>query len=322
MEPRALVSGLKITLLAVVLFTAGWKLHGAWQEYRAQQQREPVVIDWFWSVPSMAALAAVAATGATGWYWLLRRIDGAGAVIRLYDAYWFSQLGKYVPGKIVLLLMRLERTAPLGVSGRATTVATLVENAVYVVSGAAAALLALTGSAGGHGRLLTGVLLAGGLLLVAVHPAVFYRLVNPVLKRAGRAEIDPGQRLRASAILASTLLMSPCWLFGGAALWSASRCVVPLSIGEVWNLSGVFALSVVLGMISFLPGGLGVREVTQGVLLVPILLTALPSDPAASARAQLLAALIVVMQRLFQLAVELVLGLLGGLLSRPRRAVA
>jgi len=320
MPRRALIAVLKIALLAVVLCLAGWKLSGAWRELKAQQLGQTVPIDWLWAPFAAAALAGVMFTGAAGWFWLLRRMEPAGAPVRLFGAYFFSQLGKYVPGKIMLLMMRLERTGPLGVSARAATIATLVENATYVVSGAAAGILALAERAGGQSRLAVGVFVAGASLLVAVHPAVFYRLVNAVLRKAGRPQIEPGQRLRTRAILTCVLLMVPCWIFGGIALWSTARCVAPVGIEHVWRLGGAFALSVVLGMMSLLPGGLGVREVTQGVLLVPVLLSTLPPAPAASARAQLLAALIVVLQRLLQLTVELTLGLLGGLCSRNRAA--
>jgi hypothetical protein len=139
-----------------------------------------------------------------------------------------------------------------------------------------------------------------------------------LLQKAGREEIEPRQRLRTVAILASVFLMLPCWFFGGVALWSTARCVAPVGLEHVWRLGGAFALSVVLGVLSFLPGGLGIREVTQGFLLVPVLLTTLPPAPSVSARAQILAGLIVVLQRLLQLAVEVTLGLVGGLSSRNR----
>jgi len=52
----------------------------------------------------------------------------------------------------------------------------------------------------------------------------------------------------------------PCRLFGGTALWAAARCVHEVEVGAIVWFAGAYALSVVLGMASFLPGGLVVRD--------------------------------------------------------------
>jgi uncharacterized membrane protein YbhN (UPF0104 family) len=155
-------------------------------------------------------------------------------------------------------------------------------------------------------------------LLAAVHPGVFYRLINPVLERMGRPAIEPGRRLPMRSILISIMMMVPCWFFGGLALWATTRCLIPVGPNHFWALMSAYAFSVLLGIISFLPGGLGVRELVQGYLLLPVVSASIPATAATGAEATIIVAMIVMLQRLFQIITETGLGLLGGLLtSRP-----
>jgi len=79
----------------------------------------------------------------------------------------------------------------------------------------------------------------------------------------------------------------------------------------VWVLLSAYTFSILLGIYSFLPGGLGVRELVQGYLLLPVVRRPYRPAGAASAEATILVSLVVMLQRLFQVAVEMGMGLLG-----------
>src|SRR6201999_1288927 len=111
----------------------------------------------------------------------------------LLGAYTFSQLGKYVPGKVALLLMRIDRASRFGMPAGACTLSTLVENALYVVSGGLCGMLAtfrilqelhnqkvITDL---QQHLAWPIIVIGLIaLLVLCHPAVLYGVLNRALK--------------------------------------------------------------------------------------------------------------------------------------------
>jgi uncharacterized membrane protein YbhN (UPF0104 family) len=318
--PRRVAVGAKIIILAAILIIVGWNLHAAWREVGAAQLRAAIDIDWSWALLPPLAFGAVIFTSATAWIWLLRRIDSAGSLPQLYGAYFFSQMGKYIPGKITLLLMRLERTRRLGVGGYAVSLSTIMENATFLLCGAVFGVIVLlrfvVAPGGSHYLWLLYIALSCILvLLIAIHPAGLYRFVNPLLRRLGRPEIAPNQRLSMRVLLISSIMMIPCWFFGGFALWATVRCLMPVHIMHLWRLVIAFALSVMIGMISFLPGGLGAREIVQGLFLLPIVnMNIVPADPS-QATAKLIVTLAVLLQRVFQIAAEAGIGLLGGVLT-------
>jgi uncharacterized membrane protein YbhN (UPF0104 family) len=320
MSHDKLVPGIKVAVLGVVLAAVGWHLNSAWSEVKLVQLADAVRIDWRWSVVSMLGFAGELWIAAAIWIRLQKRMEPSGTRLQLYGAYFFSQLGKYIPGKVVLLLMRLERTVRLGASSRSVTISTLMENAAYMVSGGALGILVLQQFVGRADAAYKNLLLVSALsiaaMLAAMHPAVFYRFVNLLLRRMGRPEVDTGRRLPASAIMLSILLMIPCWLFGGLAAWASARCLVPVGVGQFWSLTGAFSISVLAGMISLLPGGLGIREAVQGILVYPVVMSALPAAGGLPAEAKIIVAMMVMLQRLFQIAVEVGLGLTGGFLTR------
>jgi glycosyltransferase 2 family protein len=322
MSRKTLIAGVKIVILAAILAIIGWNLHSAWREVGITQLKAAIEIDWRWSLIAGVCFAGELFTSAAAWLWLLRRMEGAGSPLFMFGAYFFSQLGKYVPGKIMLLIMRLERTNRQGVSGAATTISTLMENATFMVSGAAVAVpilaqFLLARNPAGHRWLLLLALSSMIVLLTAIHPAIFYRILNPVLLRLGRSEIAAQHRLPMNTLLASVAMMIPCWFFGGLALWATIRCLMPIGMERFWELTAAFALSVLAGMISFLPIGLGVRDVVQALFLLPIIAAGLPGA-GSFAEAELVVTLVILLQRVFQISMEAVLGLLGGWITTGR----
>ncbi len=319
-----LVVGAKVIILAAILTVVGWNLHTAWREVGVAQLRAAIDIDWRWALIPPLAFGGMLLTSATAWIWLLRQLESSGSLLHLYGAYLFSQMGKYVPGKITLLLMRLERSRRLGASSYAVTISTIMENATYLLCGAAVGVLVLLRFAASSGgpRYLWLLLIASAsilVLLAAIHPAILYRFVNPILRKLGRSEIAADQQLSMRSLLISSIMMIPCWFFGGLALWATVRCLVSVPAIHLWGLVSAFALSVLVGVVSFMPGGLGVRELVQGLFLLPIVRMSITSADASDAKVKLLVTLAVMLQRVLQIAAEAGLGLIGGVLTTSSR---
>jgi hypothetical protein len=239
-----------------------------------------------------------------------------GPALPLLGAYTFSQMGKYVPGKVALLLMRIERAGRFGMSAQTCTLSTLLENALYMVSGGIVGMVAIARIAGAldpRARLLIWPATIGGVavLLIVCYPPVFYALVNRLLRGMKKPAVKPEQRLGMRILVVAIIGFLPCWLCGGVALWASAQAVQPIPLAENWWFAGAFALSVIIGMGSFLPGGLGIRE---AVILATVQLALAPAM--GHNKAVIAAGIVAVLQRVFQLAAEVLLGVAGALLTR------
>ncbi len=290
---------LKIVVMATVFTFVGVRLAETWHTVG----QHPVSIDWRYCAIIPLAFIGIMATNALTWLWLARQMGDRSAMIPLLGAYTFSQMGKYAPGKVLLVVMRLERTHRVGMSRETCLLSTLLENAMYTLSGALVGSTALVMAARNHPLYLVGcgMLMAG--LLGLFHPRIFFWIINTALRSMGKGAIPPHRRFKLSHMICAVLMFLPCWLFGGVALWAAVSCVHHVSVVHTAELIGVFALSVSLGMFSLLPGGLGVREAVQALFIAPLVGT-----PA-------LVVVVVALPRIFQILVELTLALAGGIVN-------
>jgi uncharacterized membrane protein YbhN (UPF0104 family) len=308
---KRVVQGVKIAAMLIVAVVVIQKVYDSWGALAGN----PITIDWRWSGVALFGFAGSMLTSAFVWRWLAYNMGDRAPVPRLIAAYTFSQMGKYIPGKVALLFMRIDRAGRFGMSPATCTLSTLLENALYMISGGLVGTLAIVRIAGelkpAQRPLVWPVTIAALVLLsTACVPAVFYNVVNRLLRKMKKPEVPRGQWLRAGTLVLPVIGFVPCWFFGGLALWASTQAVhiTPLAEG-VW-FAGAYALSVIIGMASMLPGGAGIRDALLGAAVTLQLAPAVGHD-----RAVLLAGVVAILQRLFQIIVEIVLGILGGMLT-------
>jgi uncharacterized membrane protein YbhN (UPF0104 family) len=155
-------------------------------------------------------------------------------------------------------------------------------------------------------------------MIAACSPPIFYGIVNRLLRKMKKPEVPPDQRLSASILAVAVIAFVPCWIFGGLALWGSVRCVSPnpLPLPGCWWFAGAYALSVIIGMASLLPGGTGIREVALGAAAAfQLAALGIPHD-----QAVILGTAAAILQRIFQVLVEVTLGLAGLVLTRKSPA--
>ena len=299
-DKRLVVAG-KLAILLGIAGAIAWELNKTWGDL----SRTHIAVDWRYGILGVFSFLLVYTSSGLVWRWLAWRMGDRSPTVPLLGAYGFSQIGKY-GWKIMLLLMRIERAKRCGMTGTICTISTLVENAMYLVSAALVAAVTLLLYVHDQPWLVAGV----GLTIVAMgcafYPPWFYRLINGMLARAKRPPVPPEQQLPLRTLLSAVVLFMPCWLFGGLALWSAARCLRPLPLMAGLSFPGAFAFSVVGGMVMALtPGGLGTREAVLTLFLGPLL-----TPP--------IAAIVALVQRLFQIVSEILLAGLGTLLTARR----
>ncbi|MGE3822521.1 MAG: YbhN family protein [Isosphaeraceae bacterium] len=263
----------KAVVAVAVLWAVGRHVLRTWREL--QEQGGTLRVDPLWVLfGGSLYLLGLAACGV--YYGKLLQASPTpvpiGVAVR---AYLISHLGKYVPGKAMVVVMRVGLSVPHGARASTAAIATFYETLVMMTAGA---LLAAVGFATGP-RPVQGVpILMASMLtlafLVVVEPRLFPRiatLVSTPFKGVG-ADASPrfSNRLLGSG-LGWTLLG---WILLGLSQVAVVRGVssqgVPLAL---WPLvAGCVALATVAGfVVAVLPGGLGVREWVLMTALGPAL---------------------------------------------------
>lgn len=190
-------------------------------------------------------------------------------------AYVVSHLGKYVPGKALVVVMRVGMSVPAGARPATAAFATVYETLVMMAAGGFVAFAGLSsGSVAvkmwdlprvGPVRIPLGL---GGLamgigFLILVLPPVFPRLSS--LARMPFPDVGPDALPRVSyRLLAIGLLATLAgWVLLGLSQVAILRSIMPSGLPlSLWPAAiGSVALATVAGFaVPVSPGGLGVRE--------------------------------------------------------------
>lgn len=191
-------------------------------------------------------------------------------------AYFYGNLGKYVPGKAMVVVLRLASLAPLAVRRVATTLTIFIETLTMMAVGAAVAAMSLILLNLDWRITMLACAAVVGICLPTYPPLLRYLLirlqpgVEPQELREWAGRLNWGLVLRGWATLGLT------WLGFGLSL----ACVLiglptsdisAISPIQFWLSSlGACALAVVIGFVSMVPGGAGVREVVLSLVLAPV----------------------------------------------------
>jgi uncharacterized membrane protein YbhN (UPF0104 family) len=197
-------------------------------------------------------------------------------------AYFIGHLGKYVPGKAMVVALRTGLIRSRRVDTGIAAVSVFFETLTMMTVGAfiAAAILAFWFR--GHWFLTMaalGLMVAAGLPTL---PPVFRRLV----KLAGVGKSNPAtaekiHNLGGKTLALGWLAMSIGWVILGLSLWAVLRGIgvdqllwasqtVPLDpVGQLPLYTASVSLSMVAGFLSLIPGGAAVREAVLAELLSP-----------------------------------------------------
>jgi uncharacterized membrane protein YbhN (UPF0104 family) len=222
------------------------------------------------------------------------------ATLRIFST---GELARYLPGWIWQVMGRVYLIRPYGVSAAECSTSQILELIIFLLANilvAVSCLLWLGGKLHEDARVLfrAAIVLAPVLLLI-LHPRVFYGGVNRVLRRFGKAEIVGTERLRRKRGMIGLGLWAVLGLlWQSLAIWVVVHEPLRLQFTKWWVVAGAYCLAWCAGFLAFwAPGGLGVRE----LVFVMAMQLALPpqvqrqfADPAL--RAALLAFLAILLR--------------------------
>jgi uncharacterized membrane protein YbhN (UPF0104 family) len=234
---------------------------------------------------ALAGLLYVAAWVPMAWFWqqVLAALGQTTDSLTALYAYFVGHLGKYVPGKALVLVIRIGLLPKRVISIRLGVASVLLETLTLMSVGAVlAAVLSLFVMR--HDLRLA---VAASITAVIVGLPTIPFITRRLLKRLASQPVANGElgdvspsdqsviehqitaRLLADGWMASIL----CWIVLGLSMWATLRGIGVETVHPLVHLPvlvAAVAIAVVAGFASMLPGGLGVRDLLLIQLLSPV----------------------------------------------------
>ena len=259
---------LAVKLLIVVLVV--WFIRSAAVEAVARLRERPLRLAPAWlTVAGLLYLAGLLPEGLF-WHRVLRALGqevGLGETLR---AYLIGHLGKYVPGKAMVVVLRTGLIRSQRVDTGLVVASVFLETLTMMSVGAFLAAAILVVAFPEHGLFVGLAIVIMGLAGLPTLPPVFARLAR--LAGVGRSSPAVAERLaglRYRLLGGGWAANAVGWLLMGASLWAVLRAMGPTpELWAQWHLdTAAVAVAVVGGFVSMIPGGLLVREAVLTGLL-------------------------------------------------------
>ncbi|MCX7425229.1 MAG: lysylphosphatidylglycerol synthase domain-containing protein [Planctomycetia bacterium] len=262
-------AAVKLLVVAVVFWFVSGTIFTAWKQLRGYSWQ----IRPGWLVASAGLYLLGLLPAGLFWHRVLKTLGQDARLGETLRAYYIGHLGKYVPGKAMVVVLRAGLIRSHRVSTGVAAVSVFFETLTMMSVGAfiSAAILAARFREQRYLCLVAlGLMVGAGLPIV---PPIFRRLA----RWAGVGRSDPataaamanlGWRSLAEGVVAMTL----AWVLLGTSLWAVLRAMdvpdlnlvaeMPLYVASV-------SLAMVAGFLSLIPGGLGVRDLILVKLVAP-----------------------------------------------------
>lgn len=204
------------------------------------------------------------------WRWILRRTGSSISFRKLFRAWFISNLGKYVPGKVWQFLGMLLLLEKEGVPKKNTFSTGVLGQTLSVISGLFITLIFLGSEVyskilSKNPALMTVVIIFfTGILTLIFYPKLLERIINFGLRVLKKDQILLD--LKSKNVFLYFVSYSLAWLLFGLAFTIFIKAFTSASLELYPGLTGAFAFSFNIGFLAlFAPGGIGVRE---GVLVL------------------------------------------------------
>jgi len=283
---RLTITTVKSAVALVVLWAVGRHVARTWNDLRGHSVAFHFEPGWLIG----SGLLYLAGLSAYGRFFerVLRSSPTPVRLIPALRAYLVSHLGKYVPGKAMVVVVRAGMVVPFGARASTAAIATFYETLVMMASGGLIAAAGFAVAPGthqvelmlplwGHVELplyrfaAVSGLAIGWAFLILVVPGVFTRLAGLVSLPIPGVGAEAMPRFTGRLLVEGLLWSSGGWVFLGLSQLAVVRAFDPAQMGLSMAISlapaviASVALATVAGfVVAVLPGGLGVRE---GVLM-------------------------------------------------------
>lgn len=243
-------------LIALTAVFVGRALYLGWEDVRGYEWR----FDISYLLASVALIVLYYLQQWGGWRLIMRSF---GDPLERADSMhiWYSTiLGRYVPGSVAMVAGRISLCRKRGIPASTTVASIVYENALVLITALllTAATLPLW-PAFRHGEYALALAALAPLCLVLLHPAIFRKIADSTLRRAGRGPL--GATLPFGRVLALIPYYLAGWALLGLGFAALAASVAPVRPEDLALLVGGYAFAWEVGFLSVVvPSGAGVRE--------------------------------------------------------------
>ncbi len=312
---KILVKIVKFAILAISILALVKSLSSSWSQTKQ--------IDWDlhygWLVLSGVCYLIGFLPSSLFWYVSMKSLGQSPSKAKTIISYYFSQIGKYVPGKAMIVIIRTGLISGKNTRPAIAALCVFYETIMMMGVGAFIGATLFMCYNQTQWKYSAIALLVGVGALLPLIPPIFKRVVK--LLRIGRGDekmLESLEKLGFRTLFQGIALMVVLWIFFGLSLWCAIRGLgvetEPI-IRTIPRYITASTLGVSLGFfVVASPGGLGVREAITAAVLTPYLgiLLSNPENSALSITPDALSAIISIIQRIVSILSELVAFLLLG----------
>jgi len=273
---------LKLVLRFVMLALVAWFVHRAalsgWQKLEeriAAGEWSLGRLRWAWLVGAVTLYSLAQLPCGLFFHQVLERLGQRVSLAATIRAFYIGHLGKYVPGKAMVVVMRSAMLAQAGAQAGLAAVAVFYETLTMMAVGAVVSTLIIAFCYPQHSQWLLGTAAMIGITGLPTFPPVFAQIMKRM--KIGRGPTtddgangddaranDVARRIHFGTMLRGWALNTIAWIVMGMSIWATVRAAGFASDRGLWAEltvgTAAAALSVVIGFLSFIPGGFGVRD--------------------------------------------------------------
>jgi uncharacterized membrane protein YbhN (UPF0104 family) len=264
-----LVFAVKLAIVALLV----WGVRGALWSGLEQLREHKVQFQPGWLVLSGALYLLGMAPACLFWRRVLRVLGQEAGLLKTIRAYYIGHLGKYVPGKALVVVLRAGMVGGDGVNTAVAAATVFIETLTMMASGSviAAALIAVLYRS--HWLYVAGAVLCMFAASLPTLPHVVAWIMRrlPVGQRTKEAVAEM-QQLDYGTLAIGWIGTAVGWVITGLSLWATLRGIGASEQGPIDALPQctlIVCISVVAGFMSMIPGGLMAREAVLAKLIEP-----------------------------------------------------
>jgi hypothetical protein len=268
---RWLAAALKLLIVALVLWYIHRTIADAWKQLGEHRWR----FDARWLALSGGLYLLATLLCGIFWHRALRALGqpvGLGQTLR---AYYLGHLGKYVPGKAMVVILRAGLLRGEGVDTSLVAASVFFETLTMMSTGAlmAAAIVAVWL----HQQTL--LFWAAVAMMAAAGPPTFPPVFRRLVRLAGMGKVSPAAKEKLANLGFGTMFVGWAltglgWAILAVGYWAALRSVGAGNANPFEQLhlyTAAVTLSTVAGFVSFVPGGAVIREAVLTEVMAPCL---------------------------------------------------
>jgi uncharacterized membrane protein YbhN (UPF0104 family) len=226
-------------------------------------------VNYLWWVLSVAAYVATMFLSCLFWHRVLLAMGQKPKFLQTALAFFASQLGKYIPGKAMVVVIRTDmirgdevRTAPAAAS-------VFVETLTWIFVGSAIASFLLVFQFRDQVALQVTAAVLTIVSGILTWPSVFRAIALKLGAARGRNAAKMFDGLNLATMSFGWSVMTLGWCLNGLSLWLVLKGLpgTEVQFADYPLTLACVTLASVAGFVSLLPGGIGVRE----LVLIPLL---------------------------------------------------